>query len=107
MFSNLIIKKMNKYYCTGLPFAIMIGGVSGTVLGGEMLSTYIYSNKTDVNSTNIDSTKSINPLKGFGIIIGGFSLGLIGGIFYPISIPCSAVYFINITMKELKEDNKE
>ncbi len=103
---------MNKYYCTGLPFAIMIGGVSGTVLGGEMLSTYIYSNKTDVNSTNIDSTnidstKLINPLKGFGIIIGGFSLGLIGGIFYPISIPCSAVYFINISMKQLKEDNKE
>ena len=100
MFSKLIITKMNKYYCTGLPFAIMIGGCTGTILGGEMLNTYIHVNRNR-------KAPSINPVKGFGIIIGGFSLGLIGGIVYPIAIPCSAVYFINITMKQLKEDNKE
>ena len=88
-------QKMSDYYTCGLPFAVMIGGMSGTMIGISKMDKYIYEHHDSV----IVKPKS-DPLKVFGLIIGSFSLGLISGIFYPILIPVSAAYFIN----QLKED---
>jgi len=87
-------QKMKNYYITGLPFAIMIGGMSGTMLGISTLDKYMdkYMDNNEYRSVMV-KPKS-HPLKEFGIIIGSFSLGLIGGVFYPIVIPVSAIYTI-------------
>jgi len=88
-------QKMQNYYTMGLPFAIMLGGMSGTIIGISRMDKNIY----EYDSTIMVKPKS-NPLKAFGLIIGSLSLGLISGFFYPILIPVSAVYFIN----KFKED---
>ena len=97
-------QKMKNYYTMGLPFAIMIGGMSGTMIGISCLDKYMdkYMDKNmDKNEYRSVMLKpNSNPLKAFGLIIGSFSLGLISGFFYPILIPVSAAYFIN----QLKED---
>ena len=86
-------QQMTNYYTKGLPFAIMIGGMSGTIIG--------ISNLDNNNEyRNVMLKPNSTPLKAFGLIIGSFSLGLISGFFYPIVIPVSAAYFIN----QLKED---
>ena len=89
------IQKMLNYYTSGLPFAIMLGGMSGTMIGISKMDKYIYEHHDSV----IVKPKS-DPLKVFGLIIGSFSLGLISGIFYPILIPVSAFYAINQILKE-------
>ena len=93
-------QKMSNYYTTGLPFAIIIGGFSGMMIGVSMLDKYI----EERNSPNMLIQSNINPRKGIGIIIGGFCAGLVGGIFYPVALPFSAIYFINQTLNQLKED---
>ena len=97
-------QKMKNYYTMGLPFAIMIGGITGTMIGISCLDKYMdkYMDKNmDKNEYQSVMVKpKSNPLKAFGLIIGSFSLGLISGFFYPILIPVSAAYFIN----QLKED---
>ena len=65
-----------------------------------MLDKYI----EEKNSPNMLIQSNISPRKGAMIILGGFCVGLLGGIFYPIVIPFSAAYFINHTLKQLKED---
>ena len=77
-------QKMTTYYKLGLPFAIITGGFSGNILGISLSDKYIQ-----------------NPLQGVSIIIGSFSLGLIGGLFYPVVIPFSAIYFMNQIRKDL------
>ena len=89
-------QKMLNYYTIGLPFAIMIGGMSGTMIGISRMDKYIY----DYHDSVIVKPKS-DPLKVFGLIIGSFSLGLISGIFYPILIPVSAVYAINTIIETI------
>ncbi len=87
-------QKMKNYYTIGLPFAIMIGGMTGTMLGISNLDKYM-DKYMDNNEYQIGMVKpKSHPLKEFGIIIGSFSLGLIGGVFYPIVIPVSAIYTI-------------
>ena len=86
-------QKISDYYSMGLPFSIMIGGFSGTFLSISMLDKYI----EDKYSPNMLIQSNINPRKGIGIIIGGFCAGLVGGIFYPVALPFSAIYFINQT----------
>ena len=96
-------QKMKNYYTTGLPFAIMLGGMSGTMLGISNLDKYMdklelryipqYVNKNEYRSVMLKLNSGL--LKQFGLIIGSFSLGLISGFFYPILIPVSAVYAIN------------
>ena len=94
-------QKMKNYYTTGLPVAIMIGGMTGTMLGISNLDKYMdklelipqYVNKNEYRSVMLKLNSSL--LKPFGIIFGSFSLGLISGFFYPILIPVSAVYVIN------------
>ena len=93
-------QKMSNYYTTGLPFAIIIGGFSGMMIGVSMLDKYI----EERNSPNMLIQTNISPRKGAMIILGWFFAGLVGGIFYPIVIPFSAAYFINHTLKQLKED---
>ena len=93
-------QKMSNYYTTGLPFAIIIGGFSGMMIGVSMLDKYI----EERNSPNMLIQSNINPRKGIGIIIGGFCAGLVGGILYPIALPFSMVYLINQTLNQLKED---
>ena len=93
-------QKMSNYYTTGLPFAIMIGGFSGIIVGVSMLDKYI----EERNSPNRLIQININPRKGIGIIIGGFCAGLMGGIFYPVALPFGMVYLINQTLNQLKED---
>ena len=93
-------QKMSNYYLIGLPFAIMIGGFSGMMIGVSMLDKYI----EERNSPNMLIQSNINPRKGIGIIIGGFCAGLVGGIFYPVALPFGAAYFINQTLNQLKED---
>ena len=88
-------QKMYGYYSMGLPVAIMLGGMSGTMIGISKMDKYIYEHHDSV----IVKPKS-DPLKVFGLIIGSFSLGLISGFFYPILIPVSAAYFINQILKE-------
>lgn len=79
-------QKMTNYYKLGLPFAIITGGFSGNILGISLLDKYINYYKYNIIQ---------NPLQGFSIIIGSFSLGLFGGLFYPVIIPFSAIYFMN------------
>ena len=93
-------QKMSNYYTTGLPFAIIIGGFSGMMIGVSMLDKYI----EERNSPNMLIQSNINPRKGIGIIIGGFCAGLVCGILYPIALPFSMVYLINQTLNQLKED---
>ncbi len=101
-------QKIKNYYSMGLPFAIMIGGMSGTMLGISSLDKYMdkYMDKYTDKYMDNNEYQSVmlkpksTPLKAFGLIIGSFSLGLISGFFYPILIPVSAAYFIN----QLKED---
>ena len=93
-------QKMSNYYTTGLPFAIIIGGFSGMMIGVSMLDKYI----EERNSPNMLIQTNINPRRGFGIIMGGFCAGLVGGIFYPIALPFGMVYLINQTLNQLKED---
>ncbi len=93
-------QKISDYYSMGLPFALMLGGFSGTLLSISMLDKYI----EDKYSNNVLIQSNINPRRGFGIIMGGFCAGLVGGIFYPIVLPFSAAYFINQTLNQLKED---
>jgi len=93
-------QKMKNYYTNGLPVAVMIGGISGTIAGVSMLDKYI----EDRNLLNILIRTDINPRKCFAIIIGSFCAGLVGGLFYPIALPFSAAYFINQTLNQLKED---
>ena len=93
-------QKMTEYYTSGLPFAIMIGGFSGIIVGVSMLDKYI----EERNLPNRLIQININPRKGIGIIIGGFCAGLVGGILYPIALPFSAIYLINQTLNQLKED---
>ena len=93
-------QKMSDYYSVGLPFAIMIGGFSGMMIGVSWLDKYI----EERNSPNMLIQSNITPRKGIGIIIGGFCAGLVGGIFYPIALPFGMVYLINQTLNQLKED---
>ncbi len=93
-------QKMSNYYSMSLPFSIIIGGFSGIILGVSMLDKYI----EERNSPNMLIQSNINPRKGFGIIIGSFCAGLVGGVFYPVALPFSAIYFINQTLNKLKED---
>ena len=93
-------QKMSNYYLIGLPFAIMIGGFSGMMIGVSMLDKYI----EERNSPNMLIQSNINTRKGIGIIIGGFCAGLVGGIFYPVALPFGTAYFINQTLNQLKED---
>ncbi len=87
-------QKISDYYSMGLPFALMLGGFSGTLLSISMLDKYI----EDKYSNNVLIQSNINPRRGFGIIMGGFCAGLVGGIFYPIVLPFSAAYFIKQTL---------
>jgi hypothetical protein len=102
---NPQFQKMKNYYITGLPFAIMIGGMSGTMVGISSLDKYMdkYTDKyTDNNEYRSVMLKpNSGPLKTFGLIIGSFSLGLISGFFYPILIPVSAVYAINTIIETI------
>ena len=93
-------QKMSNYYLIGLPFAIMIGGMSGTIAGVSMLDKYVEDRKL----LNILIRTDINPRKCFAIIIGSFCAGLVGGIFYPVALPFGAIYFINQTLNQLMED---
>lgn len=93
-------QKMSDYYSMGLPFSIIIGGFSGIIVGVSMLDKYI----EERNSPNMLIQTNINPRKGIGIIIGGFCAGLVGGVFYPVALPFSAIYLINQTLNQLKED---
>ena len=93
-------QKMKNYYTNGLPFAVMIGGMSGTIAGVSILDKYI----EDRNLLNILIRTDINPRKCFAIILGSFCAGLVGGIFYPVALPFSMVYLINQTLNQLKED---
>jgi len=93
-------QKMSNYYSIGLPFSVMIGGFSGIILGVSMLDKYI----EERNSPNMLIQSNISPRRGAMIILGGFFAGLVGGVFYPIVIPFSAAYFINHTLKQLKDD---
>ena len=93
-------QKIFNYYSMGLPFSIIIGGFSGIIVGVSMLDKYI----EERNSPNMLIQSKITPRKGFGIIMGGFCAGLVGGIFYPIVLPFSAIYLINQTLNQLKED---
>jgi hypothetical protein len=93
-------QKMSNYYTSGLPFAVMLGGMSGTMIGVSMLDKYI----EDRNSPNKLIQINITPRKGIGIIIGGFCAGLVCGILYPVALPFSAIYLINQTLNQLKED---
>ena len=93
-------QKMSNYYTSGLPFAVILGGMSGTIIGVSMMDKYI----EDRNLLNILIRTNINPRKCFGIIIGSFCAGLVGGILYPVALPFSAIYFINQTLNQLKED---
>lgn len=93
-------QKMKNYYTMGLPFAIMIGGMSGTMIGISYMDKYMDKNMDKNEYQSVMVKPKSNPLKAFGLIIGSFSLGLISGFFYPILIPVSAAYFIN----QLKED---
>ncbi len=88
------------YYSSNLPFAIILGGFSGTMIGVSMLDKYI----EERNSPNRLIQININPRKGIGIIIGGFCAGLVCGLLYPIALPFSAIYFIKQTLNQLKED---
>jgi len=93
-------QKMTDYYSMGLPFALMLGGFSGTFLGVSILDKYIeyhYSYNSLIKT-------NISPRKGVMIILGGFCTGLVGGLFYPIVIPFSSAYFIKQTLNQLKED---
>ena len=93
-------QKISDYYSMGLPFALMMGGFSGTILGVSMLDKYIeyqYSYNSLIKT-------NISPRKGVMIILGGFCTGLVGGLFYPIVIPFSSAYFITQTLNQLKED---
>jgi hypothetical protein len=102
-------QKMKNYYTTGLPFAIMIGGMTGTMLGISNLDKYTdkpelryipqYMDKNEYRSVMLKPNSG--PLKPFGLIIGSFSLGLISGFFYPILIPVSAVYAINTIIETI------
>ena len=87
-------QKIFNYYSSNLPFAIIIGGFSGIIVGVSMLDKYI----EERNSPNRLIKININPRKGIGIIIGGFCAGLMGGILYPIALPFSMVYLINQTL---------
>ena len=100
MVNHKQFQKMSNYYSMGLPFAIIIGGFSGMMIGVSMLDKYI----VERNSPNMLIQSNINPRKGIGIIIGGFCAGLVGGIFYPVALPFSMVYFIKQTLNQLKED---
>ena len=93
-------QKITEYYTANLPFAIMIGGFSGIIVGVSMLDKYI----EERNSPNMLIQSNINPRKGIGIIIGGFCAGLVGGFFYPVALPFGVAYFINQTLNQLKED---
>ena len=112
--ANRLIKhpqfqKMKNYYTSGLPFAIMIGGMTGTILGISNLDKYMdklefryipqYVNKNEYRSVMLKLNSGL--LKPFGLIIGSFSLGLISGFFYPILIPVSAVYAINTIIETI------
>ena len=101
-------QKMKNYYTCGLPFAVMIGGMSGTMIGISCMDKYMDKNMDKYMDKNENQSVMVkpkfHPLKAFGLIIGSFSLGLIGGIFYPILIPFSGAYFIIQTLKQLKED---
>ena len=100
-------QKMKNYYTSGLPVAIMIGGMTGTMLGISNLDKYMdklelryipqYVNKNENKNEYRSAMLKLNSslLKPFGLIIGSFSLGLISGFFYPILIPVSVVYTIN------------
>ena len=94
------VQKMTELYFSTLPFAIIIGGFSGIILGVSMLDKYIEERK----SPNMLIQSNINPRKGIGIIIGSFCAGLMGGLLYPIALPFGAVYLINQTLNQLKED---
>ena len=93
-------QKMSNYYTSGLPFAVILGGMSGMMIGVSMLDKYI----EERNSPNRLIQININPRKGIGIIIGGFCAGLVCGILYPVALPFSAIYLINQTLNQLKED---
>ena len=93
-------QKMSDYYTCGLPFAVMIGGMSGTMIGISYMDKYMDKNMDKNEYQSVMVKPKSDPLKVFGLIIGSFSLGLISGFFYPILIPVSAAYFIN----QLKED---
>ena len=93
-------QKMSNYYSMGLPFSIMIGGFSGIIVGVSRLEKYIEERK----SPNMFLQFKINPRKGIEIIIGGFCTGLVCGILYPIALPFSAIYLINQTLNQFKED---
>ena len=93
-------QKMSDYYSMGLPFALMLGGFSGTILGVSMLDKYI---EYQYSYNRLIKT-NISPRKGAMIILGGFCAGLMGGVFYPIVIPFSSAYFIKQTLNQLKED---
>ena len=102
-------QKMKNYYTTGLPFAIMIGGMTGTMLGISNLDKYMdkselryipqYIDKYEYRSVMLKRNSGL--LKPFGLIIGSCSLGLISGFFYPILIPVSAVYAINTIIETI------
>ncbi len=93
-------QKMKNYYTNGLPIAVMIGGISGTMIGVSMLDKYI----EERNFLNILIRTDINPRKCFAIILGSFCAGLVGGVFYPVALPFSTGYLINQMLNHLKED---
>ena len=92
-------QKMTNYYKLGLHFAIITGGISVNILGISLLEDK-YINYYKVQNHKVQNHIVQNPLHGFLIIIGSFSVGLFGGLFYPLIIPFSTIYFINQIRKE-------
>ena len=87
MFTRILVKQ---YYQMNLPFFIIIGGIVGTSFGIATLDKQIMSFK-----------RKTSPLEGFGMIIGGFSVGVLAGLCYPVTCTISGIYIIN---KSLKDD---
>ena len=72
---------IKQYYNYPLPIFIMLGGFAGMMVGVVILEE--------------ETHKKIKPIQGFGIIIGGFSIGLISGVLYPITGIITSGYLIN------------
>lgn len=89
-------KKLKNAYVSVMPLFIILGGFSGTVYGVNIAEKYAISIK------HVD--KPLHELDGVAIIIGGFSLGLLSGIVYPITGILGIKHLINNPVKELKKE---
>ena len=79
-----LLKQNYNYY---MPLFIIMGGLSGVCMSITTLESESHK-------------KKLKPIEGFGIIIGGFSIGLISGIFYPITGIITGCYVINKIIKD-------